>query len=126
MSLPDCLPRFSFCLPVLLALAGGCGKQPLIEVAGGDAERGKRLIQDYGCVACHAVPGIPHHGSNVGPPLEKMGKRVYVAGVVPNTPDQLVRWLRNPPAVDARTAMPNLGISEAEAKDMAAYLYTLH
>jgi cytochrome c len=114
------------CLSLSLIAAAGCGeKTPVMQVAGGDAERGKALIQRYGCIACHAIPGIAGHGSNVGPPLEKMGLRAYVGGVLPNTPDELVRWLRNPPAVDPRTAMPNLGISEAEAKDIAAYLYTL-
>lgn len=119
-------------LSLLLALAlnvlmlSACGEEkPTTQIAGADAGRGKTLIQRYGCVACHSIPGIAGHGSNVGPPLEKMGRRGYVGGVLPNTPDDMVRWLRNPPAVDPRTAMPNLGISEAEAKDIAAYLYTL-
>jgi cytochrome c len=104
----------------------GCGqKSPIMEVAGGDPQHGKSLIQSYGCAACHVIPGIDSMGSNVGPPLEKMALRAYVGGVLPNTPEDLVRWLRNPPAVDPRTAMPNLGVSEAEARDMAAYLYTL-
>lgn len=111
---------------LILLLAAACSKSPVMSVEGGNAERGKQLIKDYGCVACHAIPGIPHHGSNIGPPLSSMGKRAYVAGVLPNVPDQLVRWLRNPPEVNPRTAMPNLGISEAEAKDIASYLYTLH
>jgi cytochrome c len=111
---------------LLLSLAAGCSKSPVLEVTGGDAERGRQLIQEYGCVACHAIPGIPHVGANVGPPLSKMGKRVYVGGVIPNMPEELVLWLQNPSAVDPRTAMPNLGVSEAEARDMAAYLYTLH
>jgi cytochrome c len=106
--------------------ATGCGeKQPTMPVAGGDPQRGKASIERYGCVACHAIPGIPGHGSNVGPPLTKIARRAYVGGVLPNLPDEMVRWLRNPPEVDPRTAMPNLGISEMEAKDIAAYLYTL-
>jgi cytochrome c len=96
-----------------------------MQVAGGDPARGKATVQRYGCIACHTIPGIAGHGSNVGPPLTKMALRAYVGGVLPNTPEDLVRWLRNPPEVDPRTAMPNLGISEAEAKDIAAYLYTL-
>lgn len=96
-----------------------------MHVPGGEPERGKASIQRYGCIACHTIPGVAGHGSNVGPPLTKMALRGYVGGVLPNTPEDLVRWLRNPPEVDPRTAMPNLGISEAEAKDIAAYLYTL-
>ncbi len=64
-------------------------------------------------------------GSNVGPPLQKFGLRAYIGGVLPNTPDNLVRWLQDPPSVDPRTAMPNLGVSLAEAGDIAAHLYTL-
>ena len=127
MSSPYCLRWIRmYALAVLLGLAAGCSKQPVMQVEGGNAERGKQLIQEYGCVACHAIPGIPHVGANVGPPLSKMGKRVYVGGVIPNMPDNLVAWLQNPPEIDPRTAMPNLGISEAEARDIAAYLYTLH
>ena len=114
------------CLVCWAIAAAACGgKQPAVQVAGGDAERGKASIERYGCVACHAIPGIAGHGSNVGPPLTKMAKRAYIGGVLPNSPDELVRWLRNPPEVDPRTAMPNLGVSEREARDMAAYLYTL-
>lgn len=110
----------------LAAAALGCSEgKPRMSVAGGQPERGKSAIQRYGCVACHTIPGLPGHGANVGPPLAQMAARAYVAGVLPHTPDNLVRWLRNPPAVDPRTVMPNLGVSEAEATDIAAYLYSL-
>jgi cytochrome c len=126
MRKPTWMGMRRLCLCLSLFAAAGCDHgKPTMQVEGGDAERGKALIGRYGCVACHAVPGIVHHGSNVGPPLDKMAKRAYVGGVLPNTPEDLVRWLRDPPAVDPRTAMPNLGISEAEARDIAAYLYTL-
>jgi hypothetical protein len=61
----------------------------------------------------------------VGPPLDDYAQRVLLAGIVPNAPRTLVPWLMDPPAVDPDTAMPNLGVSEAEARDMATYLYTL-
>ena len=109
----------------LSVLAAGCGKEHAMKVDGGDAKRGEAAVERYGCAACHAIPGIANQGSNVGPPLHKLALRGYIGGVLPNTPADMVRWLQNPPAVDPRTAMPNLGISEAEAKDIAAYLYTL-
>lgn len=110
----------------MMSITAGCSQEePVTQVPGGDADRGKATIERYGCIACHTIPGIAGHGSNVGPPLTKMALRAYVGGVLPNTPRDMVRWLRNPPEVDPRTAMPNLGISDAEAKDMAAYLYTL-
>jgi cytochrome c1 len=116
------------CLLLLVALAAaGCGgKQPVPAVAGGVPERGKASILRYGCAACHFIPGIPGHGANVGPPLVNLAARAYLGGVLPNTPDNLVRWLRNPPQVDPRTAMPNLGVSQAEATDIAAFLYSTH
>lgn len=115
-----------WCLLLLMLVAAGCNeKAPAMQVPGGDPVRGKAAIQRFGCIACHTIPGIAGHGSNVGPPLAKMALRAYVGGVLPNMPGNLVRWLQNPPQVDRRTAMPNLGISETEAKDIAAYLYTL-
>jgi cytochrome c2 len=115
------------CLVVLLApLAIGCsGEKPVAPATGGQPHLGKVAIERYGCAACHTIPGIPGHGANVGPPLTQMAARAYVAGVLPNTPDNLVRWLQDPPEVDPLTAMPNLGVSQAEAADMAAYLYSL-
>lgn len=109
------------------ALAAGCAPAPpQMQVVGGDPQRGLALIERYGCVACHTVPGIPSYGANVGPPLAGMAQRGYLAGVLPNTPEQMVRWLRDPPSVDPRTAMPNLGVSPAEAVHIAAYLYAGH
>lgn len=119
---------FTPALPLLLSalLASGCGapEPPTVHVGGGDAQRGRALIERYGCVACHSIPGLASYGANVGPPLVSLAERGYLAGVLPNTPEDMVRWLRDPPAVDPRTAMPNLGVSRAEALDIAAYLYS--
>lgn len=114
------------CLLGILALVA-CG-EPVhkLSVAGGDVDRGRAAVQRYGCAACHSIPGVASYGANVGPPLSEMAARAYVAGVLPHTPANLVRWLRDPPAVDPLTAMPNLGLSEAEAADVAAYLYAAH
>lgn len=120
---------FTPSLPLLLSalLASGCGapEPPKVhDVAGGDAQRGRALVERYGCVACHSIPGLASYGANVGPPLVDLAERGYLAGVLPNTPEDMVRWLRDPPAVDPRTAMPNLGVSRAEALDIAAFLYS--
>lgn len=110
---------------VLLLLCGlpACGGPQPPQVAGGDAARGRAAIERYGCVACHTIPGIPSYGASVGPPLAQLARRGYLAGQLPNTPEHLVRWLRDPPGVDPRTTMPALGLSAAEAADIAAYLY---
>jgi cytochrome c len=92
---------------------------------GGDPERGKETIRQSGCAACHSIPGIKGANGQVGPPLDHFARRVYVAGVLPNTPDNLIVWIRDPPEIDPLTVMPPSGLDEAEARDVAAYLYTL-
>lgn len=108
------------------ALLAGCSESPpKLHVAGGEASRGKAAIERYGCPSCHTIPGIAGYGANVGPPLGELAARAYVGGVLPNLPHNLVRWLQDPPAIAPRTVMPDLGVSEAEARDMAAYLYSV-
>jgi cytochrome c len=91
----------------------------------GNPQHGKELIQSYGCGACHIIPGVRGAHGLVGPPLNLFADRTMVGGVVPNTPDNLVRWVENPPSIDPKTAMPDLGLSQSQAQDIAAYLYTL-
>ncbi|HKW46460.1 MAG TPA: c-type cytochrome [Gemmatimonadaceae bacterium] len=92
---------------------------------GGSPTRGEGLISAYGCGSCHTIPGVAGAKSTVGPDLRGITGRAYIAGVLTNTPENMMRWLMNPPAVDDKTAMPNLHIGAKEARDMAAYLYTL-
>lgn len=98
--------------------------QPAARV--GDARAGRDALQQYLCVTCHAIPGVPGAWNYVGPSLDQMGERPYIAGVLPNTPANMERWLRNPPAVKPGTAMPDLGVSEQDARDIAAFLRTLN
>lgn len=99
--------------------------EPIVVVPGGDAERGRELIESYGCGACHSIPGIESTSSYVGPPLDDFARRRYIAGNVPNTPSNLLRWIQDAPGVEPGTVMPNLGVTEEEARDIAAYLYGL-
>lgn len=87
--------------------------------------RGSALIRQNGCGACHMIPGIENANGDVGPPLIAVGRRIYLAGVVRNTPEGMVTWLRNPQAVVPGNAMPNMHLDERDARDIAAYLYTL-
>ncbi|MEH6388130.1 c-type cytochrome [Pseudomonas profundi] len=89
------------------------------------AQKGAQLIRDYGCGSCHRIPGITGADGLVGPSLELIGRRAYLGGVVPNQPETMVRWLMDPQGVDPRTAMPNLGLAEDEARAISAYLDTL-
>lgn len=91
----------------------------------GNAAHGRELMQTYGCGACHTIPGIYTARGVVGPPLLSFGQRTIIAGQLPNSPGNLVRWITNPVAVEPGTAMPDLGVTTAQAQDMAAYLYTL-
>jgi len=109
----------------LAAVLAGCGGQPAFVIAGASPQRGEQAIESYGCGACHLVPGITGARGMAGPPLTNWAQRGIIAGHLPNTPDNLVAWIMDPPRYSPGTAMPKLGVSEAEARDMAAYLYTL-
>jgi cytochrome c2 len=126
--------------PLLLLLAcalllGGCfdGFGATIAMASsdkavpdGDSQRGQQLIPQYGCGACHTIAGIEGAHGQVGPPLTGIADRAYIAGMLTNTPDNLVTWIMHPQQVVPGNAMPELGVSERDARDIAAYLYTLH
>jgi cytochrome c2 len=119
-----------FVAATLAALATACqtpdDKLQAAAITGGSADRGRDMLRAYGCSACHTIGGVPGATGRVGPPLDGIAERAFVAGVLPNTPDNLVRWIMEPRVVDPETAMPNLGVRAADARDMAAYLYTLH
>ncbi len=116
-------------LMLLCIAAGGCneGKTTRGISPGylGNAQRGKQLIAAYGCGACHMIPGVHAARGKVGPPLLYLSERTMIAGELPNTPENLTRWIQHPRAVEPKTAMPELGVSQDEANDIAAYLYTL-
>jgi len=96
------------------------------EVPAGDPQRGQQAIQRYGCGACHDIPGVPGARGMVGLPLGNLANRSIIGGRLPNTPDNLSHWIQDPQGVDPGNAMPNLGVSPGDARDMAAYLYSLH
>jgi mono/diheme cytochrome c family protein len=91
----------------------------------GDAKRGRHVIEQYACITCHEIPGVVGASVPVGPPLDRMGLRSFVGGVVTNTPQNMVRFLRAPQQFVPDGAMPNLGITERDARDIAAYLQSL-
>ena len=125
--------RFLVCsaAAVLGCTFTGCGsKQQAAEqiaqaATGGSAARGTAAIARYGCGSCHIIPGVSGASGLAGPPLSGIGNRIYIAGVLQNTPLNMIRWIENPPAVDEHTVMPNLGVTHQDAVDIAGYLYTL-
>jgi cytochrome c len=94
-------------------------------VPGGDPERGRQLVQAYGCGACHTIPGVPAATGRVAPELNGWGTRTTILGLAPNTPERLVQWIVDPRSLRSDTTMPNVGASREDALHMAAYLYTL-
>lgn len=112
---------------VLVAVLAACPGPPasVPAVPGADPRRGQELIQTFGCAACHSVPGVRGADSHVGPPLDAWSRRAFIAGRHPNRPDTLVQWIMDPESLSPGTAMPNLGVSEPQARDIAAYLYSL-
>lgn len=114
---------------VLAALAlAGCLAIPQARpatVRSGNPEQGRAALVDYGCIACHRIPGVPNADALVGPPLDAFGERSYIAGSLPNNQDNLVRWITDPQGVEPGTAMPDLDVTSDDANDIAAYLLSL-
>ena len=96
-----------------------------IAVTGGDPARGRLYLAQFGCGGCHMIPGVDAATGQVGPELGNIARRVYVAGVLTNSTDNLIRFIVDPKAVDDKTAMPRTGITAGQARDVAAYLYSL-
>jgi cytochrome c2 len=126
-------PRSPSLLSLLSLVSFGlllCGCHGDIEetaaaMTGGSPARGKEVIRRYGCEACHSIPGVAGARGQVGPPLDGIANRTYLAGQLNNTPENLIRWIRDPQGIQPGTAMPELGVTEQDGKDIAAYLYTL-
>jgi cytochrome c len=120
-------------LAVAAATAVGVGatwvsKQRTMRIAraisGGDPDRAPELIRRYGCGGCHTITGIPGADGQVGPPLSDLIHRLYIGGVAVNSADQLTQWIVSPQQFSPYSAMPTTGISEEEARDITAYLYS--
>jgi cytochrome c2 len=111
----------------LLALAAACAPHDdTVEMlTGGDVARGRVALRQYACGTCHVIPGVTGADQLVGPPLNGIASRHYLGGVLPNTPENMIRWIRHPQDVSPLSAMPDLGVTERDARDMLAYLYTL-
>jgi cytochrome c len=112
----------------LVTVLCGCetsAQRAAAAATGGDPGRGRSAIGRYGCGSCHEVKGVAGANGLVGPSLNRVGQHVYVAGVLQNTPGNLVHWVQDPTGVNEKTAMPKLGVTDQDAIDIAAYLYSL-
>jgi cytochrome c len=119
-------------LLALSAIPLGCSRPSKRELnavarltAGGNARFGPAAIRKYGCYTCHTIRGVTGARGLVGPPLNGIRERAYIAGEIPNTPDNLMRWIQHPRVVEPNTIMPEMNVSEQDSRDIAAYLYLL-
>ena len=115
-----------------LLVLSGCHKEREARYAeaaqmtgGGNPQAGITAIQKYGCSGCHTITGVQGAHGMVGPPLDHFAYRVYIAGRLPNTPENLMHWIQKPQEVWPGNAMPDMGVPEQDSRDIAAYLYTL-
>ncbi|WP_342633512.1 c-type cytochrome [Microvirga subterranea] len=122
---------FALCAAIAIAVFTGRWyrqmedkRQAAIALTGGNPDHGPGLMLRYGCGGCHIVQGIAGARGQVGPNLSDVSRRIYIGGVTTNSPDNLIRWIVNPREFDPKTAMPVTGISEREARDVAAFLYS--
>ena len=111
--------RLSLASVVVLAAAlPACGTPT-------DVERGRQLLRQHGCGTCHRIPGVATATGDIGPPLDGVARRAYLAGTLPNTQANMARFIRAPQSVKPQTLMPDLKVGEAHAADMVAYLWQL-
>lgn len=129
--MPVMNPRTARTLSALAAaglLLVGCSSQNAMDngrPVTGDAAAGAALVVKLGCGSCHDIPGIVDARGMVGPPLTHIARRQFIAGMLRNTPDNMATWLRFPQRIVPGNAMPDLGISDHDARQIAAYLATL-
>jgi len=116
---------------LLLALTASCksgNERALAEaraIVGGDPVRGKFLMLRYGCGGCHRIPGIVGAAGKSAPSLEHLVQEAYISGNLPNTPENVIRWIQFPHSILPKTKMPEMGISSSDARDLTTYLWSL-
>jgi cytochrome c len=116
---------FALSALVILSACGRSERPAVHTVAGGDPRLGRDLVRQWGCGSCHVIPGVRGADALVGPPLHAFGQRAYIAGVLPNNGENLTRFLMEPQAIRPGTAMPDLNLTDAHARHIAAYLLSL-
>lgn len=110
------------CVILVSIAAAGCSNTAS---TAGNSEHGRELVQQYQCGTCHQIPGVNAANATVAVTLESFGRRSYIAGHVPNTDENLARWIVNPVAVVPGTLMPSMGVTPDDARDITAFLRQL-
>ena len=94
-------------------------------ITGGDARQGPQTIRKYGCYTCHTIAGVPGARGLIGPSLNGIGERYFIAGQLPNTPQDMEHWIQHPHQFEPHTLMPEMNVTEQDSQNIAAYLYSL-
>jgi cytochrome c len=89
----------------------------------GDWRAGQLVVGRYNCGSCHLMAGVDGAIGKVGPDLTHVGQRATIAGSLPSDPETMVRWLMHPQQLRPGSGMPEMGLTEKEARDAAAFLY---
>ena len=113
-------------LLLLALMVPACTLRPNPPATGGSSSIGAQDLGRLGCGSCHTIPGVVGAHGKVGPSLEGIAGHSYIAGQLPNQPSNLERWIRHPHSVHPDSLMPELGVTDAESRDIAAYLYSLN
>ena len=116
------------CTLLAIALVSACSPDrhaAARALTGGEPERGRELCRRYSCGSCHVIPGVSEDPGKLGPTLDGVAVRSKLGGQVANTPDNMKQWIRDPHAMKRGSAMPKLGVTDDDARDLAAYMYTL-
>lgn len=119
------IPRLAAPAAAAAALAACYPTPHPVRTVAGDAAHGRTVVVREACGSCHAIPGLVNADGRGGPPLDHFAQRTVIAGVLPNTPAGLSRWLSHPQAVVPGNAMPDMGLTPRQVQDVSAYLYSL-
>lgn len=95
-------------------------------VPGGEPEKAPQVMRAYGCGTCHTIPGVAGANGAVGPKLDRLASQSFLAGQLPNTADNLIKWIQHPQEIRPGVDMPDMGVTDTDARNIAAYLYSLH
>ncbi len=119
----------SWALLAIAALAGGCElgerKLPYAKAPPAQMVRGQQLLAQYQCGSCHAIPDVPSRAARSARRLRPSAARSYIAGRVPNRSRRAGALDRLAASAGARHRDAHMGVSPADARDMAAYLLAL-
>jgi cytochrome c len=119
---------FSLLATVLLAPSVGCSRISAglpSEHSGAERSAGELMTQ-YGCPACHVIPHVAGAIGKVGPSLDGLNERSYLAGSLPNTPENLEQWIMHPQHFHPGTAMPEMNVMLPDARRIARFLESVH